>query len=68
MYVDYNALPENAKVWVYPSNRKFYPNEIEEIEEKIKTFIESWNSEDENFKASYQFLYQRFIIFIVPNL
>ena len=65
MYVDYNALPENAKVWVYPSNRKFYPNEIEEIEDKIKTFIESWNSEDENFKASYQFLYQRFIIFIV---
>ncbi|MBT5099950.1 MAG: ABC transporter ATPase [Polaribacter sp.] len=65
MYVDYNALPENAKVWVYPSNRKFYPNEIEEIEEKIKNFIESWKSEDENFKASYQFLYQRFIIFIV---
>ena len=65
MYVDYNSLPENSKVWVYPSNRKFYPNEIEEIEEKIKNFIESWKSEDENFKASYQFLYQRFIIFIV---
>ena len=65
MYVDYNSLPENSKVWVYPCNRKFYPNEIEEIEEKIKNFIESWKSEDENFKASYQFLYQRFIIFIV---
>jgi|TARA_B110000240_G_scaffold158023_1_gene175933 hypothetical protein len=65
MYVAYNSLPENSKVWVYPSNRKFYPNEIEEIEVKIKAFIESWKSEDDNFKASYQFLYQRFIIFIV---
>ena len=65
MYVAYNSLPENSKVWVYPSNRKFYPNEIEEIEVKIKAFIESWKSEDDNFKASYQFLYQRFIVFIV---
>ena len=65
MYVAYNSLPENSKVWVYPSNRKFYPNEIEEIEVKIKAFIENWKSEDENFKASCQFLYQRFIVFIV---
>ena len=65
MYVAYNSLPENSKVWVYPSNRKFYPNEIEEIEVKIKAFIENWKSEDENFKPSYQFLYQRFIVFIV---
>ena len=65
MYVAYNSLPENSKVWVYPSNRKFYPNEIEEIEVKIKAFIETWKSEDENFKVSYQFLYHRFIIFIV---
>ena len=65
MYVAYNSLPENSKVWVYPSNRKFYPNEIEEIEVKINAFIETWKSDDENFKASYQFLYHRFIIFIV---
>jgi len=65
MYVEYNSLPEDSKVWVYPSNRKFYPNELEEIEVKIKNFIESWKSDNENFKASYQFLYNRFIIFIV---
>ena len=65
MYVDYNSLPEDSKVWVYPSDRKFYPNEIEEIEGKIKNFIENWKSDDENFKASYQFLYNRFIIFAV---
>ncbi|WOC40927.1 ABC transporter ATPase [Polaribacter sp. HL-MS24] len=65
MYVDYNSLPEDSKVWVYPSDRKFYPNEIEEIEGKIKNFIENWKSDNENFKASYQFLYNRFIIFAV---
>jgi hypothetical protein len=64
MFVDYSALPEDAKVWVYPSSRKFYPTEIEEIEQKIKTFVENWKADDENFKASYQFLYNRFIIFV----
>ena len=39
--------------------------EIDEIEAKVKTFIEHWKSDDENFKVSYRFLYNRFIIFIV---
>jgi hypothetical protein len=64
MIVAYNTLPEDAKVWIYPSSRKFYPNEIEEVEAKVKIFVENWKIEDENFKVSYQFLHKRFIIFI----
>lgn len=67
MFVDYNTIPEDAKVWIYPSNRKFYPNEIEVIEEKVKTFVENWKADDENFKASYKFLYNRFIVLFVDD-
>ena len=67
MIVDYNALPGTAKVWVYPSNRKFYDTEIEGIHEKIKTFLERWKSDDENFQVSYQFLYNRFIVFFAED-
>lgn len=67
MFVDYSIITEDAKVWVYPSSRKFYPNEIEGIENKIKTFIESWKSDDENFKASYKFLYNRFIVLFADD-
>ncbi|WP_341221585.1 ABC transporter ATPase [Polaribacter atrinae] len=63
MFVDYSTITEEAKVWVYPSSRKFYPNEIEGIENKVKAFLESWKSDDENFKASYKLLYNRFIVF-----
>lgn len=66
MLVPYKSLPETSKVWVYPSSRKFYKNELEEVEEKLKGFVNQWKSEDENFKASYQFLYDRFIV-IVAN-
>jgi hypothetical protein len=53
---------------VYPSSRKFYPNEIEVIAEKIKKFIESWKSDDTSFKASYKFLNNRFIILTADDI
>lgn len=67
MLTEYSKITDDAKVWVYPSSRKFYPNEIAEVEEKIKLFIESWKPEDENFKASYQFLYNRFIVLFADD-
>lgn len=67
MFVEYESISEDAKVWVYPSSRKFYDTEIEEIENKIKYFLENWKSEYENFKVSYQFLYKRFVIFFADD-
>ncbi len=64
MLVDYSDLSEEAKVWIYPSSRKFYPQEIEELNREIKEFVETWN---DDFKASFQFLYNRFIIFSVDE-
>jgi|TARA_R110000822_G_scaffold213470_1_gene348697 hypothetical protein len=68
MFVDFEEIPEDAKVWVYPSSRKFYPNEIEALEEKVKTFVESWKSDDATFKASFKFLYNRFIILTADDI
>ncbi len=67
MLVDYSSLNDDAKVWIYPSSRKFYATEIENLENKIKEFIKSWKTDDENFKASYQFLYNRFIVFFADD-
>jgi len=62
MLVDYSSLPKTSKVWIYPSNRKFYDTEIDGIHEKIKTFLESWKTNDDTFRVSYQLLYNRFIV------
>ena len=63
MFVQHDTLSDDARVWVYPSNRKFYPQEIEGLTEKISDFVKNWKKEDTDFKASFQFLYQRFIVF-----
>ena len=67
MFVDYTLIPEDAKVWIYPSNRKFYATEIDELETKIKTFVESWKADDVEFKASYKLLYNRFIVLFAAD-
>lgn len=67
MLVSYESLSEMAKVWVYPSSRKFYQNELSEVEEKIKNFISEWKNEDPSFKASYRFLYDRFVVILAEE-
>ena len=67
MFVDYESITDDAKVWIYPSSRKFYKTEIEAIESAIKTFVDDWKKEDDDFKASYKFLYDRFIVFVADD-
>jgi len=67
MFVDYESITDDAKVWVYPSSRKFYKTEIEEIENTIKTFVDHWKKDDDAFKASYKFLYNRFIVLVADD-
>ncbi len=64
MYVDFNTLSEDARVWIYPCNRKFYPQEIENLNERLQEFVDHWTNKD-TFKASYQLLHHRFIVFAV---
>lgn len=67
MFVDFSSISEDAKIWIYPSSRKFYDSEKAEIENLIQNFIKNWKAEDENFKASYRFLYNRFVIFCADD-
>lgn len=67
MFVDYSTLSEEAKVWIYPSSRKFYPQEIEGLKEKLQIFIDEWKADNADFKASFQFLYNRFIVFLAED-
>lgn len=67
MFVPYETLSEEARVWVYPCSRKFYPQELDELQQKLTNFITSWKQDDETFKASFQFLHNRFIIFLADE-
>jgi len=67
MLMSYISLPASSKVWVYPSSRKFYANECNKIEKKVQEFISNWKVGDPDFRASYRFLYNRFIVIVADD-
>ena len=65
MYVPFDNLPEESRIWIYQSNRKFSDEEIAEIENDLKSFIENWAAHGTSLEASYLLKYKRFIILAV---
>ena len=67
MIVAFNKIPKWCKLWVFPSSRKFYPQEIDGLNESIEEFLTNWTNEGQPLNASYNLKYNRFIIITVDN-
>lgn len=65
MYTPFDTLPEESKIWIYQSNRKFSDDEMTEIETDLKVFVENWAAHGTSLTASYLLKYNRFIILAV---
>ena len=65
MYVPFESLPEESKIWIYQSNRKFSDDEITEIETALQAFLENWAAHGTSLESSYQLKYNRFIVLAV---
>lgn len=65
MYVPFDTLPEEAKVWIYQSNRKFSDEEMTAIEQNLQVFLENWTAHGHQLEASFVTRYNRFIIIAV---
>lgn len=64
MEVNYTDLPQDSKVFLYPSSRKFYPQELEELTEEISRFLKE-NLSD--FSYHFKILHNRFILFFIDS-
>lgn len=63
MLVDYTELNGEAKVFLYPSSRKFYDNELDSLTSKIETFL----NKEVSIKVAYKIVHKRFIIFFIED-
>lgn len=61
MLVPFETLPDSSRVWIYQSNRPFTEEELQEIEQKLETFLKQWTAHGSNLQASYDIKYRRFI-------
>ena len=67
MFVEYQDLPSNSRVWVYQSEREFTSKELEFISEKAIDFIEKWTKHGSNLKGSFTIKYNQFLVLAVDE-
>ena len=65
MYVPFENLPEESKIWIYQSNRKLTDVETAEIEIDLEVFVNNWSAHGIKLEASCLLKYNRFIILAV---
>ncbi|MBC7493720.1 MAG: ABC transporter ATPase [Flavobacterium sp.] len=65
MYIPFENLPEESKVWIYQSNRKFSDDEVADIDQQLKLFLDNWSAHGTALEASFVIKYNRFIIIAV---
>lgn len=61
MLVDFDQLNNKAKIFLYPSNKKFFPDLLLKIQNEVHLFVEQWSSKNE-IEVGFKIEYQRFII------
>ncbi len=62
MLVDFQDLPESARIWIYQSNRSFSEEEVQLITEETKQFLTQWTAHGADLKAGFEMPYRRFIV------
>lgn len=67
MYVPFEELPEESRVWIYQSNRRLQPEELSQIETALQQFVENWAAHGIPLQASFEIRYDRFIVLAVDQ-
>lgn len=62
MYIPFDNLPKNARVWVYQSNRTLSASEMSVITTFLADAIGQWAAHGAALKASYKIVQNRFVI------
>ena len=62
MILPFEKLPDDSKVWIYQSSRKFSDIEKNKINTRLKLFLNNWTAHGTELCSGFQIKYDRFII------
>jgi hypothetical protein len=65
--MNWQNLPDDARVWVYQSNRILTTEEIKFIESEAQNFVQSWNSHGKDLQAAIEVFNQIHLVVMVDE-
>lgn len=67
MYVEYEAMPNDARIWVYQSTKKLKADEELKINYDLTNFLNTWKRHGKDLKASFKIFHNQFIVILVDE-
>lgn len=67
MLVDFHAMPDTARIWIYQSNRPLSDDECNQLAQKASEFAANWQSHGRPVTASSLVTYNRFLVFFADE-
>ncbi|HRG31724.1 MAG: hypothetical protein JNK69_12865 [Saprospiraceae bacterium] len=65
--MDLISFPDNAKIWIYPSDNRFEDDLLEDIQLRIQTFTAQWVSHQKSLRATGGILHNYFVVLVVDE-
>lgn len=62
MYIPFNQLPKDARVWIYQASRSLTNAEVEVVSPLLSQFSTEWTSHGQTLQASAQLFHNRFLV------
>jgi hypothetical protein len=62
MYISFDSLPNNAKIWIYQANRTLTEQETMFVKNFLTENIDVWASHGASLKGGFNILHNRFIV------
>lgn len=60
--VPFDALPADARIWIFAADRPLEPSEREGISEAVDGFLETWNAHGIPLQGGREWRYGRFLL------
>ncbi len=67
MFVPFETLPSNARLWIYQSDKSLNINEEKNVSVELEQFCEQWKAHGQDLKTSFTIKYHQFIILAVDE-
>jgi hypothetical protein len=67
MYISFEQMSENSRIWVYQANRKLTSAEQEWISNRLKSFCEQWNTHGALMPTSFDIQFDQVILLAVDE-
>lgn len=67
MFVDFDTLADSSRIWVYQADRTLTAQEVEQISEYLRNFVNNWKRHGDDLTASFKIEYNQFIILAVDE-